>query len=168
MKNKFINSVLFMLLMSINVDAQIEFPKFKFTKDSPFGCCPTRKALDLKVKNTSRKRIKKFSIHYSGVNEINEAICSDIVGGVNANVKHTKYKVINYTGPIEVGETQSSWTRGVFYSPVKVIAFPRSIDITYMDNTTDTIHITKDNIATYFPKIKWIDVDYVNGFQPIN
>ena len=38
----------------------------------------------------------------------------------------------------------------------------------YMDKTSDTIRITKDNISTYFPKLKWIDVDYEHGFQPSN
>ena len=161
-------SLFLMLIVGMSVDAQIVFSKFKFTKDSPFGCCPTRKGLDVKMTNTSGKRIKKFTIHYSGVNEIQEAICSDIVGGVNANVKHTKFRSLILTGPLEIGATKSCWTSAVFYSRQKVTAFPREVDIVYMDNSTDTIRVTKENIGKVFPKVKWIDVDYESGFQPSN
>jgi len=160
--------VLTMLLLSMSTDAQIVFSKFKFTKDSPFGAFPTRKGLDVKFKNTSGKTIKKFAIHYSGVDEINEAVCSEIVGAVNANVKHTKFRVINFTGPFESGKSKSSWTSAVFYYKLKVKAFPQKVDIVYMDNTEETIEVTKDNIKDVFPCLDWIDVDYEHGFQPSN
>ena len=157
-----------LLLMGVSADAQLVFTKFKFTKDSPMGAFPTRKALDVKFKNTSDKVIKKFSVHYSGVDEINEAVCSDIVGAVNANVKHTKFRLLNFTGPFEIGKSQSSWTSAVFYYKLKVRAFPRKVDIVYMDNSEETIEITKENIKTVFPCLEWIDVDYEHGFQPSN
>ena len=157
-----------MMMGCASVDAQMVFSKFKFTKDSPFGAFPTRKGLDVKFKNTSDKVIKKFSIHYSGVDQINEAVCSDIVGAVNANVKHTKYRILSFTGPFAVGKSQSSWTSAVFYYQLKVTAFPRKLDIVYMDNSEESIEITKDNIKTFFPCLEWIDVDYKHGFQPSN
>lgn len=46
--------------------------------------------------------------------------------------------------------------------------FPRMVTIDYMGGGSDTIRITRDNIKTYFPKTKWIDVDYKSGFQPDN
>lgn len=168
MKTKFYSLLILMLLMGISTEAQIVFTKFKFTKDSPFGAFPTRKGLDVKFKNTSDKVIKKFTVHYSGVDEINEAVCSDIVGAVNANVKHTKYCLINFTGPFEIGKSKSSWTSAVFYYKLKVKAFPSKVDIVYMDNTEEIIEITKENIKTFFPCLEWIDVDYEHGFQPSN
>lgn len=155
-------------LMAMCANAQLEFSKFKFTKDSPFGAAPTRKALDVKFKNTSDKTIKKFTVFYSGVNQINEAICSDIYGGVNANAKHTKYRSLMFTGPYEPGKTNKSWTSGVFFYNQKVTAFPQKVVITYMDNSEEIIEITKDNIDKYFPCLEWMDVDYVGGFQPAN
>ena len=160
--------LLFTLLFCMNANAQLEFTKFKFTKDSPFGAFPTRKGLDVKFKNTSEKDIKKFTVHYSGVDQINEAVCSDIVGAVNANVKHTKYRSLMFTGPFKAGKAQSSWTSAVFYYKQKVTAFPRKVDIVYMDNTEESIDITKDNIKQFFPCLEWIEVDYEHGFQPSN
>lgn len=161
-------TILLLTICAMDLDAQVVFSKFKFNKDSPLGCCPTRKMTDTKFKVTADKAIKTMKVHYSGVDQVNDAVCSDIVGGVNANVKHTKYKIINITGPFEPGKTYSRWASATFYYPQKVTAFPRSIEIDYMDRTSDTITITKDNLAEFFPKLKWIDVDYEHGFQPSN
>ena len=154
--------------MGMSADAQVVFTKFKFIKDSPFGAFPTRKATDAKFKVTGDKTIKTMKVQYSGVDQVNDAVCSNIVGAVNANVKHTKYNFFMVTGPYEPGKTYSRWASGSFFYPTKVTAFPQEIYIDYMDKTSDTIRITKDNISTYFPSVKWIDVDYEHGFQPSN
>jgi len=161
-------TLLVMLLMGMSADAQVVFTKFKFIKDSPFGAFPTRKATDAKFKVTGDKTIKTMKVQYSGVDQVNDAVCSNIVGAVNANVKHTKYNFFMVTGPYEPGKTYSRWASGSFFYPTKVTAFPQEIYIDYMDRTSDTIRITKDNISTYFPSVKWIDVDYEHGFQPSN
>ena len=109
-----------------------------------------------------------MKVLYSGVDQVNDAVCSNIVGAVNSNVKHTKYNYFIVTGPYEPGKSYSRWASGSFFYPTKVTAFPQEIVIDYMDKTSDTICITKDNISTYFPKLKWIDVDYEHGFQPSN
>ena len=67
--------------------AQVQFTKFKFGKDSPFGCCPGRKMTDAKFNVTADKAIKRISVVYSGVDQVGDAVCSDIVGAVNAGVK---------------------------------------------------------------------------------
>ena len=160
--------IVLMVIGSMSTNAQVVFTKFKFIKDSPFGNFPTRKATDAKFKVTGTKTIKTMKVQYSGVDQVNDAVCSDIVGAVNANVKHTKYNFFMVTGPYEPGKTYSRWASGSFYYPTKVIAFPQEIMIDYMDRTSDTIRINKDNISTYFPSINWIDVDYEHGFQPSN
>lgn len=157
-----------MALGCMSTDAQVVFTKYKFIKDSPFGAFPTRKATDAKFKVTGDKTIKTMKVLYSGVDQVNDAVCSDIVGAVNANIKHTKYNYFMVTGPFEPGKTYSKWASGSFFYPTKVTAFPQEIFIDYMDKTSDTIRINKDNISTYFPSIKWIEVDYEHGFQPSN
>ena len=168
MKTEIISLLSLMLFMGMSANAQVVFSKFKFIKDSPFGAFPTRKATDAKFTVTGNKTIKTMKVRYSGVDQVNDAVCSDIVGAVNANVKHTKYNYFMVTGPYEPGKTYSRWASGSFFYPTKVTAFPQEIVLDYMDKTSDTICITKDNISTYFPKLKWIDVDYEHGFQPSN
>ena len=150
-------------LLAGTASAQVVFYKFKFTKDSPFGVAPTRKGLDVKFKNTSGRTIKKVSILYSGVNDINEAVSSDIVGGVNANAKHTKYRLQTLTGPIEPGKTPKTWLSAVFWSRQKVRPFPQKVTVVYMDNSEDVIPITKENIKAVFPCLEWVEVDYEHG-----
>ncbi len=154
------------LMLSVLVvpsNAQVVFYKFKFTKDSPMGMAPTRKGLDMKIKNTSGRVIKKIIIDYSGVNDINEAVSSDIVGGVNANVKHTKYRRQSLTGPMQPGKTEKPWVSGAFWSRQRVQPFPQKVTVVYMDNSEDVIPITKENIKEVFPCLEWIDVDYEHG-----
>ena len=157
------------VLMAMHSVAQVEFSKFKFAKDSPFGCCPGRKMTDIKFKVTGNRAIKTLDIKYVGVDQVGDAVCSDIVGAVNANVKHTKFKMMHNVGPFEPGKQYSRWASGTFWYPTKVTAFPQEITIDYMDRQkSDTIVITKENIAEYFPSVKWMEVDYEHGLQPSN
>lgn len=168
MKKKLILMAL-AVAMALDVSGQVVFSKFVFKLDSPLGCCPGRKMTDAKFKVTSNKAIKTLDIEFVGVDQVGDAVCSDIVGAVNANVTHTKYKTMHNVGPFEPGKQYSRWTSGAFHYPTKLTAFPRRILIDYMDRSrSDTIDITRDNIGVYFPKIKWMDVDYEHGFQPSN
>lgn len=149
--------------------AQVTFSKFVFKQDRPMGCCPGRKMTDTKFKVTGDKAIKSMMVLYSGVDQVGDAVCSDIVGAVNANAKHTKNYFFHVVGPFEPGKQYGRWAPGSFTYPTKLTAFPREIYIDYMDRSrSDTIIITRDNIGTYFPKVEWIDVDYDHGFQPSN
>ena len=116
--------VALMVLGGMSANAQVVFTKFKFIKDSPFGAFPTRKATDAKFKVTGDKTIKTMKVLYSGVDQVNDAVCSNIVGAVNVNVKHTKYNYFMVTGPFEPGKTYSKWASGSFFYPTKVTAFP--------------------------------------------
>lgn len=161
--------LLLMVAVSMAAEGQVVFTKFKFSRDSPFGCCPGRKMTEAKFKITGEKDVRQIMVEYSGVDELGDAVCSDIVGGVNANVKHTKYYCFGVKGPFKVGKTYSRWASGTFWYSAKVTAFPSKVTVEYMDRSeSDVILITKENISEYFPKIKWIDVDYEHGFQPDN
>lgn len=168
MKKMFLMAMM-ALMVATAAEAQVVFSKFVFKLDSPMGCCPTRKMTDTKFKVTADKAIKTLDIEYVGVDQVGDAVCSDIVGAVNANVKHTKYSTMHNVGPFEPGKQYGRWIPGSFYYPTKLTAFPRRILIDYMDRSkSDTIVITKDNIGEYFPKVKWMEVDYEHGFQPSN
>lgn len=156
-------SLFTILLIASGLSAQVEFSKFKFSRDSPFGAFPTRKMTNTKFKITADKPIKYIDIYYYGVNEVNDAISSDIVGAVNANAKHTKFKMIKMTGIFEPQKIYSRWASGTFYTGLKVTAFPFRIDITYMDGEKKTYDITEENLNHFFPKLKWIDVNLKDG-----
>lgn len=158
--------LLILLLFTCSISyAQVSFSKFKFKKDSPFGCCPGRKMTDTKFKITGYDDIKYIRVYYYGVNQVGDAVSSDIVGAVNANAKHTKYYILNLTGPFVSGESYSRWASGTFIYPMKVTAFPYMIKITYLNGEEESIEITEGNIKTYFPCIKeWIDVNVTDGY----
>lgn len=157
------------VLISAAAMAQVEIQNFKFSKDSPFGCCPDRKMTSIKFKVTSKKAIKTLDVQYVGVDQVGDAVCSDIVGAVNANAEHTKYNILHCVGPFEPGKSYKRVASGAFYYPTKLIAFPTMIIIDYMDRSpSDKIVITKENLNQYFPKMQWIDVDFEHGFQPDN
>ena len=112
--------------------------------------------------------MKYVNVLFCPVNKVGDAICDDIIGGVNANTKFSKYQLIQATG---LFETKKSYKRhfGIYHiSGKKPTPFPHMVTIDYMGGGSDTIRITRDNIKTYFPKTKWIDVDYKSGFQPDN
>lgn len=161
---KWIFMAVVMMALWTNAQAQIVFSKFKFIKDNPMGMFPTRKATDAKFKVICDKTVKYIDVVYSGVNRVGDAISSDIVGAVNANAEHTKYKMFRCAGPFESGETYSRWASATFYYRDKdIIAFPQRIIVTYKGGEEESIEITKENISTFFPGIKWIDVDYESG-----
>lgn len=156
-----------MLLLNIfNVAfSQVTFTKFKFKKDSPFGCCPGRKMTDTKFKITADKDVKYVRVWYHGVNQVGDAVSSDIVGAVNANAKHTKYRMVYFTGPFEPGKSYSRWASGTFIYPMKVTAFPYKVEVLYIDGSEEVINITEDNLHDFFPCIKeWINVNLADGY----
>lgn len=142
---------------------QVEFSKFKFKKDSPFGTFPTRKMTDTKFKITGDRALKYIRVHYYGVNQVNDAVSSDIYGAVNANKEHTKFRMIYFTGPFEPGENYSRWASGTFFYKMKVTAFPHTLELKYIDGEEVEIKITKENLSKFFPCLKWIDVNLEDG-----
>lgn len=161
---KYILLVLLLFTCSI-ANSQVSFSKFTFKKDSPFGCCPGRKMTDTKFKITSDKSIKYIRVYYYGINQVGDAVSSDIVGAVNANAKHTKIRILNLTGPYLPNKKYSRWASGSFIYPMKVTAFPFLIELIFMDGEEKSIEITKENYKKFFPCIKeWIDVNVTDGY----
>lgn len=157
---------LFMLITFVSfTNAQVEFSKFTFKRDSPFGCCPGRKMTDSKFKITGKQDIKYIRVFYYGVNQVGDAVSSDIVGAVNANVEHTKNRILNLTGPFVSGKKYSRWASGTFIYPLDVTAFPYRLEIIFMNGDEEHIDITEENYKTYFPCIKkWINVNLNDGY----
>lgn len=167
MKRIIISILLCVCYFSI-ANSQVVIEKFKFFNYDLYDF--TKFGTEAKVKFTCDKTVKYLEIHYSGVNNVGDAICSNIRGGVNANAKHTKYIIGQATGPFTPGSKKHLYLKPSFYyGNRQITAFPRMIVLTYIgEEKKDTINLTKENFSQYFPKNKWIDVDYKSGFQPSN
>lgn len=168
--NSRMKKIMMLAIMAITIgmraNAQVQFSKFKFYVADIMDFSHLQ--LETKFKVTTEKNLKYVHVHFTLVNSVGDAIVDQIRGGVNANVKHTKYHHIYATGPFEL---KKSYTRhfGPYYiGGKKPTPFPYKVVVDYMGGGSDTIRITRDNIKTYFPKTKWIDVDYKSGFQPDN
>lgn len=152
------------VIFALGCQAQVTFSKFKFIKDSPFGCCPGRRATDVKFEVTGDRMVKYIRVLYVGVNQVGDAVSGDIVGAVNAGKEHTKNRILNLTGPFEPGQAYSRWASASFIYKLKVTAFPLEINIIYRDGEEEAIAITQENINTYFPKVKWMEVNMEDGY----
>ena len=145
------------IAMAINANAQVQFSKFKFYVADIMNF--NHLQLETKFKVTSERNLKYVHVLFTSVNSVGDA-----VGVVNANSEFSKYHHIYATGPFE---PQKSYTKhfGPYYiQGKKPTPFPYKVIIDYMGGGSDTICITKDNIKTYFPSLKWIDIDDNRGF----
>lgn len=143
-------------------NAQVVFSKFKFHVADINNF--SKLQLEPKFKVTGEKGIKYVKVSFCPVNQVGDAVSDDIVGGVNANVEHTKFHTIIATGPFEKGKSYTKhFGPYYFYTPKKPTPFPHKLIIDYMGGGSDTIHITRENIGQYFPCLKWVDVDYKSG-----
>lgn len=161
---KILMYAILMIAMSIadSANAQVVFSKFKFHVADINNFAKLQ--LETKFKVTGEKGVKYVTVGWAAVNDVGDAICDDIVGGVNANVQHTKYHNIKHTGPYKQGKSYTSHF-GIYYffDRRKPTAFPYRLTIDYMGGGQEVIDITKENIGKYFPSVKWIDVDYKSG-----
>lgn len=98
------------IAVSLNVSAQIQFSEFKFFVANIYDFSQLQ--LEVKFKVTSERNLKYVNVHFCPVNQVGDAICDDIVGGVNANTKFSKYQLIQATGPFE---TKKSYKKTFWY-----------------------------------------------------
>ena len=154
------------MAMSMSVHAQVQFSKFKFYVADIMDFSHLQ--LETKFKVTSDRNLKYVHVFFTPVNGVGDAIVDEIRGGVNANVKHTKFHHIYATGPFESKKSYTKHFDPYYIGGKKPTPFPYKVVVDYMGGGSDTILVTKDNIKTYFPCLKWIDVDYKSGFQPDN
>lgn len=143
---------------------QVKFSKFKLSKDSPLGCCPGRKMLDFKFTNTGDKSLKYVNIHYYIVNGVGDVISGAKAATLKVGEEEVvKPRIAQNTGPFEIGKSYSRWIGGLLYADKKTTVIPHQLEIVYMgENDPVFITITKENIATYFPSVKWIDYNRYN------
>lgn len=155
-----------MCAIVLSASSQIVFSKFKLIKDSPFGAYPGRKALDTKFKVISEKNLKYVYVDWYMVNEVGDVVSGVTRGTKSDNEEFVKPMSLQCTGPYESGKSYSRWASAVGYAPAgnEATAFPYKVKIMYMGtNEMIEIPITKDNISTFFPKIKWMDINRYNS-----
>ena len=152
------------LTMPLLASAQVEFSKFKLSRDEPFGAFPGRKMLDTKFKVTADRDLKYVLVDYYIVNAV-----GDVISGVTRGIKSedqefVKPKRMECTGPYQTGKTFSPWVSGVITYPRKdITAFPYQLQVMYMgEDDWIIIPITKENIGIYFPKLSWMDINRKN------
>lgn len=144
--------------------AQVEFSKFKLSKDEPFGAFPGRKMLNTKFKVTADRDLKYVLVDYYIINAVGDVISGYTHAIKNDTMEYIKPKRMECTGPFNAGKSYSPWVSGVITNPQKdLTAFPFQIQIMYMG--TDEwvkLPITKDNLATFFPSLKWVEYSRKN------
>ena len=163
MKKLFTAMVLAMV--AICASSQVVVPKFKLTKDEPFGNFPGRKGLTVHFQNVSDKEFKYFNVHYYVVNRVGDVISGVERGVTEEGREYIKAKKIMCVGPFEIGKMNKFWSSGVITSSMKdIVAVPHQIEIIYMgSNESVFIDITKENINKYFPSLKWIEYNRWNS-----
>ncbi len=154
----------FISMFTVASFSQVQFSKFKLSKDEPFGNYPGRKMLDTKFKVTSDKDLKYVKIDYYIVNGV-----GDVISGVDRGIKSDseefiKPNLMECTGPFKSGKSYGQWISGVVQLQRKDLkAFPHQLRIIYMgSNDVVKISITKENIKEYFPNLEWMDVNINN------
>ena len=153
-----------MAICCLSASAQVEFSKFKLSKDEPFGAFPGRKMLNTKFKVTSDRDLKYLLVDYYIVNAVGDVISGVTKGFKNDTLEYIKPKRMECTGPLKAGKSFSPWVSGVVTDPNKdITAFPFQIQVMYMGTEEwIMIPITKENLATYFPCLQWIEYSRKN------
>lgn len=145
------------MAMSMSVHAQVQFSIFKFYVADIMNF--NHLQLETKFKVTSERNLKYVHVYFTPVNSVGDAI-----GILNANDKYSKYHHIYATGPFESKKSYTKHFDPYYIDGKRPAPFPYKVVVDYMGGGSDTILVTKDNIKTYFPCLKWIDVDYKSSF----
>lgn len=145
------------MAMSMSVHAQVQFSRFKFYVADIMNF--NHLQLETKFKVTSARNLKYVHVYFTPLNSVGDAI-----GILNANSKYSKYHHIYATGPFEPKKSYTKHFDPYYIDGKRPAPFPYKVVVDYMGGGSDTILITKDNIKTYFPCLKWIDVDYKSSF----
>lgn len=119
--------LVFACLLATSAIGQVEYSKFKLSKDEPFGNFPGRKMIDTKFKVTSDRDLKYVIVDYYIVNAV-----GDVISGVTHGIKSDseefiKPKRLECTGPFNAGKSYGQYASGVITIQRKdVTAFPIS------------------------------------------
>lgn len=152
-------------IFALSAMSQVQFSKFKFIKDEPFGAFRGRKAIGCKFKNTSDKPLKYVKVWYYAVNAVDDVISGKDRGFIFKGKEYIKPKRLDMTGPFEVKKSYSRWASGVITATDKnTRAVPFAVTIVYMGSDEEIeIQITEDNIKEIFPTVPWVDYNRWNN-----
>lgn len=120
--------------------------------------------LNTKFKVTADRDLKYLLVDYYIVNAVGDVISGVTKGFKNDTLEYIKPKRMECTGPLKAGKSFSPWVSGVVTDPNKdITAFPFQIQVMYMGTEEwIIIPITKENLATYFPCLQWIEYSRKN------
>ena len=109
--------------------AQVEFSKFKLSKDEPFGAFPGRKMLNTKFKVTADRDLKYILVDYYIVNAVGDVISGYTQAIKNDTTEFIKPKRMECTGPFSAGKSYSPWVSGVITNPSKDLIGSQSLSL---------------------------------------
>lgn len=165
MMRKNIGLLLLLWLVALSASSQVVFTKFKLGTDNPMGMYPSRKMLNTTFKVNSDKALKYVCVDWYMVNEVGDVVSGVTRGTKSENEEFIKPKGFQCTGPYESGQSYSRYASAVGYAPngQKATAFPYQLRIMYVGtNDFVSIPITKENISTFFPKVKLMEINRYN------
>ncbi len=152
--------VLCCLMVTVSVQAQIVFTKFK-EKNAPemsyIQLGIWMKGITASYTITSEKKIKEWRLRYYPVNKDGDAIT---VGDQNSgDNEYSKFSIKGNDGPYRPNQ-KYTWVNRFCTRASNVYKYiPYQLEILYADNSAEIIKIRKDNFKKYFPNNKWIDTD---------
>ena len=147
--------ILSLLMVAVSTQAQMVFTKFKFEKKNykisliGDGSRPGFTGLQANYTITSSKPIKKWNLCYVAIDRVGDAL----------KWNNHVLRGITDTGPFKP-KKKYTWFNNEVFKDGDYTPFPHQLNIVYVDNTVETIYIRKDNFNQFFPKNKWIDVNY--------
>lgn len=146
--------LLFTLGMSAQ-DCEIEFSKFKLEWYSIMGIRGgDGQRLKLTFKNISDKTLKYVSVHYWGINAVND---------VEKDQFNRKEFIVNSTGPFNPGKQSKLEVEIALFHPNLLRAYPFKLIITYMNGDEKEIEINKDNISKIFPCLEYVEIGNIDA-----
>lgn len=155
----------FLCICALSAMSQVQFSKFKFIKDEPFGAFKGRKAITCKFKNISNKQLKYVKVWYYAVNAVGDVVSGRDRGFMYLGKEYIKPKRLDMTGPFEANKSYGRYAGAIITATDKnTRAVPFALTIVYMGSDEEIdILITEDNIKEYFPKLQWVDYNRWNN-----
>lgn len=149
---KFFLMMVLMVMGAVCADAQVVFNKWKVKH----WVYQAYHLLEVQYTVTSEKPIKYMTYGFYGVNEVGDAVMSQVKVMDPTPVGYYEKKV-KATGPFEPGKKYKRFCDPAFFTPIKIVLLPSSLKFEYMDGTEEEIEITAENVKQFFPTVQWVD-----------
>ena len=152
---KKIFALLLMVMMAVGSvwGQEIVFHKFALKKN---GYVKVVKDLWTSFTASGDVQLKYVRVQWYAVNPVGDAIDGQ-VSALDQNGTNIYLKGSRIVGPITMNKKRYCTFGHSVITNLDVTAIPKYVTLTYMDGTEKIIEITRDNYATYFPKLKWMD-----------